>query len=195
MISARASSTTDRVLENGALNTEIPACAAASRSIWFVPMQNAPIACRCGAFSTTRLVMWVLERIPTRSAPCRASMRSSSSSAPLWVVTSAPVASSDSFPKGGIFSRSSALVTPFIVHLQAECFKRGSLGEHRPDASVTGREALGKAGLRDDDESLGAPCHRYVEVSGSRALGLDSPRFHEDHAVEFEPLGASGVED
>ena len=58
------------------------------------------------------------------------------------------------------------MVTPFIVHLQAECFKRGSLGEHRPDASVAGREALGKAGLRDDDESLGAPGHRDIEVTG-----------------------------
>ena len=44
MISPRASSTTERVLEYGALNTATPADAAAERSIWFVPMQKAPTA-------------------------------------------------------------------------------------------------------------------------------------------------------
>ena len=43
MISAMASSTTERVLENGALKTVTPGSDAAARSIWFVPMQNAPI--------------------------------------------------------------------------------------------------------------------------------------------------------
>ena len=49
MISAIASSTTLRVLENGALNTAMPRSEAAGRSIWLVPMQNAPIASRSGA--------------------------------------------------------------------------------------------------------------------------------------------------
>ncbi len=48
MISAMASSTTERVLENGALNTATPRSAAAARSIWFVPMQKAPIAAQVG---------------------------------------------------------------------------------------------------------------------------------------------------
>ena len=39
MMSASAISTTERVLENGALNAATPCAAAAARSIWFVPMQ------------------------------------------------------------------------------------------------------------------------------------------------------------
>ena len=46
MISARTSSTTLRVFEKGALNTATPRRAAAARSIWFTPMQKAPIATR-----------------------------------------------------------------------------------------------------------------------------------------------------
>ena len=49
MMLATASSTTERVLENGALNAAMPCRVAASRSIWLVPMQNAPIATRSGA--------------------------------------------------------------------------------------------------------------------------------------------------
>ena len=72
MISAIASSTTERVLENGALNTATPRAAAAARSIWLVPMQNAPIATRSGAASSTFAVTWVLERMPSRWTPSRA---------------------------------------------------------------------------------------------------------------------------
>ena len=53
MISAITSSTTLRVLENGALNTTVPRSAAAARSIWLVPMQKAPMASRSGAASRT----------------------------------------------------------------------------------------------------------------------------------------------
>ena len=69
MISAMASSTTLRVLENGALNTVTPRSEAAARSIWFVPMQNAPIATRSGAASSTRAVTWVLDRMPSSATP------------------------------------------------------------------------------------------------------------------------------
>ena len=48
MISAIASSTTLRVLENGALKTATPRAPAAARSIWLVPMQNAPIGQQVG---------------------------------------------------------------------------------------------------------------------------------------------------
>ena len=39
IMSARAISTTERVLENGALNVATPRAAASARSIWLVPMQ------------------------------------------------------------------------------------------------------------------------------------------------------------
>ena len=48
MISDSASSTTLRVLENGALNTATPRLLAAARSIWLTPMQKAPTATRSG---------------------------------------------------------------------------------------------------------------------------------------------------
>ena len=66
MISARASSTTLRVFENGALNTATPRVLAAARSIWLVPMQNAPIATRSVSSVSTFSVTWVLDRIPSR---------------------------------------------------------------------------------------------------------------------------------
>ena len=72
MISAIASSTTERVLEKGALNTVTPRSDAVSRSIWLVPMQNAPIATRLSAASSTRWVTWVLERMPSRATPATA---------------------------------------------------------------------------------------------------------------------------
>src|ERR1039458_5294886 len=59
MISASTSSTTLRVLENGALNTATPRLLAAARSIWLTPMQNAPIAASCGAAASTRSVTCV----------------------------------------------------------------------------------------------------------------------------------------
>ena len=81
MISAIASSTTLRVLENGALNTATPRLAAAARSTWFVPMQNAPTASRSGAAAKTRSVTWVCDLMPRRLMPWSASMSSSSPSA------------------------------------------------------------------------------------------------------------------
>ena len=69
MISPITSSTTLRVLEYGALKTAMPRSAAATRSTWLVPMQKQPIASRSVAASSTRGVMWVLERIPSRSHP------------------------------------------------------------------------------------------------------------------------------
>ena len=71
MISAITSSTTLRVLENGALNTAVPRSAAAARSIWLVPMQKAPTASRSGAASSTAPVTLVLDRMPSRSHPGR----------------------------------------------------------------------------------------------------------------------------
>ena len=81
MISASASSTTLRVLENGALNTAIPRRDAAARSIWFTPMQNAPMASRSGAAASTRSVTCVPDRMPSSCTPPMASISSSSASA------------------------------------------------------------------------------------------------------------------
>ena len=81
MISAIASSTTERVLENGALNTATPRLAAAPRSTWFVPMQKAPTASRPSALARTRSVTWVWDLMPSRLIPGRDSMSSSSPSA------------------------------------------------------------------------------------------------------------------
>ena len=66
MISANASSTTLRVLENGALNTATPRLLAAARSIWLTPMQNAPTAVSCGAAARTRSVTCVPDLMPSR---------------------------------------------------------------------------------------------------------------------------------
>ena len=88
MISASAISTTDRVLENGALNVAMPRDAASARSIWLVPMQYAPMATRSEACASTSAVTWVLDRMPSTCTPARASMSSDSSSAPVRVVTS-----------------------------------------------------------------------------------------------------------
>ena len=81
MISATASSTTLRVLENGALNTAMPRRAAAARSIWFTPMQNAPTASRSGAAASTRSVTCVPDRMPSTCTPPIAAISSSSASA------------------------------------------------------------------------------------------------------------------
>ena len=66
MISDSASSTTLRVLENGALKTATPRSAAVARSIWLVPMQKAPMASRSGrALEHRGAVTVVLERTPS----------------------------------------------------------------------------------------------------------------------------------
>ena len=64
MISPIASSTTERVLEYGALKTAMPISVAVARSIWFVPMQKAPMALSSGRARSTRSVTSVLERRP-----------------------------------------------------------------------------------------------------------------------------------
>jgi len=81
MISERASSTTLRVLEKGALNTAIPLPAAAARSIWFVPMQKAPTPSSSGAACSTCAVSWVFDRMPSTATPCTRSSSSDSLSA------------------------------------------------------------------------------------------------------------------
>src|SRR6266545_7208428 len=103
-ISAIASSTTLRVLENGALKTVTPRSVAACTSIWLVPMQNAPIASSSGAASRTRCVTWVLERMPSRvTLPIR-SISSSSSSARASVSTSKSAVRSIATASGWICS-------------------------------------------------------------------------------------------
>ena len=80
MISASTSSATLRVFENGALKTGMPRSCAASRSTWLVPMQKHPMPVSRGAFSITRAVNFVAERIPIKYASRTASIRSASAS-------------------------------------------------------------------------------------------------------------------
>ena len=105
MISPMTSSTTLRVLEYGALKAAMPRWAAASRSIWLVPMQNAPTASRSGALSRTFSVTLVLERMPTIDMPCSASIRSSSPRECERVCTTKPLRSNTSLAAGWMFSR------------------------------------------------------------------------------------------
>jgi hypothetical protein len=62
----------------------MPRIMAASRSIWLVPMQNAPITMSRGAAATTSAVRRVRERIPTKWTSATAAFRSSPVSAFLW---------------------------------------------------------------------------------------------------------------
>jgi len=79
--SATASSTTERVLLNGALKTAMPFLVAVFRSIWLVPIQKAPITIRRFACSSTRAVTWVFERMPNTETFLIFSISSSSVSA------------------------------------------------------------------------------------------------------------------
>ena len=112
MISAMASSTTLRVLENGELKTREPELGGRARSIWLVPMQKAPIAIRSGAASSTGAVTVVLERMPSSCTPSSAEISSASSSAPLTSSTSMPRSVSSRTPSGWMFSSSSAFMGP-----------------------------------------------------------------------------------
>jgi hypothetical protein len=105
MISPMTSSTTLRVLEYGALNVATPRCAAATRSIWLVPMQKAPTASSSGALANTFSVTFVFDRMPTIDMPWSASIRSSSPREPGRVCTTKPLRSRTSVAAGWMFSR------------------------------------------------------------------------------------------
>ena len=75
-ISPNTNSATERVLENGALNTGIPRIFAALRSTWLVPIQKQPIAISLGAASIISAVNWVRERKPIKCASLIASFSS-----------------------------------------------------------------------------------------------------------------------
>ena len=115
MISPMASSTTERVLENGALNTVTPCSLAEVRSIWLVPMQNAPIDTRDGAAASTLSVTLVLDRMPSSCTPARRSMSSSSSRALASDSTSMPAERSTTSASGWMFSTSRARTGPSVT--------------------------------------------------------------------------------
>ncbi len=106
MISPITSSTTLRVLEYGALKAAMPRWAAASRSSWLVPMQNAPTASRSGALPSTFSVTLVFDRTPSSALPCTASIRSSSESECVRWSTTYPRLSNTSIAAAWMFSRS-----------------------------------------------------------------------------------------
>src|ERR1700735_1656183 len=112
MISARVSSTTLRVFEYGALNTATPCAEAPARSIWSVPMQNAPTASSSGAPASTASVTRVLDRIPSSATPGSAAARSLSPRADRCWTTSSPASSSGRTASGWMFSSSSAFTGP-----------------------------------------------------------------------------------
>ena len=104
MISAITSSTTLRVLENGALKTTVPRSAAAARSIWLVPMQKAPTASRSGAASSTAWVHGGLGADAEQLNPAQSSDQLVSSSAPVSDSTAMPRSVSSRTPSGWMFS-------------------------------------------------------------------------------------------
>src|ERR1700712_34079 len=106
MISPSTSSTTLRVLEKGALKTATPRSAASMRSTWLVPMQKHPIARRSFPASSTSAVILVLERIPSRDTPGRASASSSAESDPGRSSTSRPARRNASAAVGWMLSSS-----------------------------------------------------------------------------------------
>src|SRR5882757_505158 len=112
MISPSTSSTTLRVLENGALNTAIPRSAASTRSTWLVPMQKHPTARRSLPASSTRDVILVLDRIPSSDTPGSRSTSSSSLSEPVVVSTSTPARRNASAATGWMFSSSRTFTGP-----------------------------------------------------------------------------------
>ncbi|CCH79715.1 hypothetical protein BN12_540013 [Nostocoides japonicum T1-X7] len=107
-ISPMTSSTTLRVLENGALKTATPRDVASARSTWLVPMQKQPTARRSRAASRRRGVIVVFDRMPRRATPWRASMSSSSPIERGCVSTSKPALRSPSAATWWMFSRRSA---------------------------------------------------------------------------------------
>ncbi len=112
IISAMASSTTLRVLENGALNTAMPRRVADARSIWLVPMQNAPTATRRWAASSTASVTCVRDLMPTTSTSASRSRSSSSPRERAVVSTSKPADSSTETASEWMFSSKRARREP-----------------------------------------------------------------------------------
>src|ERR1700712_2787789 len=178
MISPMTSSTTLRVLEYGALKAAMPRRAVASRSIWLVPMQNAPMATRSGACSMTRSVSLVLERRPTMVLPWRASIRSSSSRELEWVCTMNPLRSKTLVAAGWMFSsrRTSCLVTE-----QAYEARGSEIGRIHDAIGVAllGEEALpvlGEVGVdgvaADDRVEAGGPLVGLGAQQPAQPLGL-----------------------
>ena len=107
-ISPSTSSTTLRVLENGALKTATPRAAASTRSTWLVPMQKQPTARRSFPASRERGVTLVFDRMPSRDTPGKASTSSPSLSDPARVSTSNPSRRKASVAIGWMFSNNRA---------------------------------------------------------------------------------------
>ena len=180
MMLATASSTTERVLEYGALNAAMPCRAAASpgRSGW----------CRCrrrrpppgpGRASSTRAVTSVLERMPSRSTPSRAAISSSSSRAPARVSTSMPASPRIVDASGCRFSSSRAFTGP-LFQARAGGGDPGrvavAVASPRVAAAVSGSRASRLAPtIRGGPRiSPGPPGPTYVEPGRSAVAAISS---------------------
>src|SRR5215468_131628 len=109
--SARISSATERVFENGALNAGMPRRLAWPSAIWLVPMQNAPTASMRLASASTAGVTWVLLRIPSTWTSRTRWTSSASGSAARAVSTWKPSARNASAATGWMFSSSRILIS------------------------------------------------------------------------------------
>src|SRR5665647_2264279 len=177
--SARAISTTERVLENGALKTATPRWAAARRSIWLVPMQKAPIARRSVACARTRSVTWVLDRMPNSCTPSRAEISSSSSRAPDRASTSATSARRIVVARGCRFYSKRARSTD----LWWPCRGRGE----KPDRLADGGRRRPRAGRPADAEPLGA--RRHARGGAGRSAGVVAVGSDWDVGAWLRPRG------
>src|SRR6478672_4630672 len=166
MISAMTSSTTLRVLEYGALKTAMPRSAAVSRSTWLVPMQKQPMASRSGALSRARLVIVVLERMPSRCTPGSTAASSSSWREPVRSSTSKPRASRTSTASGWMFSSSRA----FTVN-QPKCGRRG---RRFVDRAWDGTDPAGRH-TEGGIEGTIRMTSRRRSGSGGQVLRVDDP--------------------
>ena len=79
-ISPITSSATERVLENGALNTGTPPALAARKSTWLVPTLKQPTSIRVLARANTSAVSCVRERMPRMCTPSKAASSAAPSS-------------------------------------------------------------------------------------------------------------------
>ena len=176
MISAITSSTTLRVLEYGALNTAMPRSAAAARSTWLVPMQNA--ADRQQVRGRVEHLLgdrgsWSGCRAAAR--PSSAATSSSSSRAPLTRLDLDPaLARAAATASGWMFSSSSAFMGPrrwCSRRAEPQCRKADAARPAILSPASVGRRQLGDSCGQRSPRPLGgdAAASRQASANASAA--------------------------